>query len=50
LAREKASSPSVKAFGAMMVADHCAANDKLKTVDAGKKIQSIAANAGVSAD
>jgi putative membrane protein len=32
LAQEKASSPSVKAFGAMMVADHSAANDKLKTV------------------
>jgi putative membrane protein len=39
LAQEKASSPSVKAFGAMMVADHSAANDKLKTVAAGKGVE-----------
>jgi putative membrane protein len=38
LAQDKASSPSVKAFGAMMVADHSAANDKLKAVAAGKGI------------
>ncbi len=39
LAQEKASSPSVKAFGTMMVVDHSAANDKLKTVAAGKNIE-----------
>lgn len=39
LAQDKASSPNVKAFGAMMVADHSAANDKLKSVAAGKGIE-----------
>ena len=39
LAQDKASSPDVKAFGAMMVADHSAANDKLKTVAAGKGVE-----------
>jgi len=32
LAQEKASNPAVKAFGAMMVKDHGAADDKLKSL------------------
>lgn len=38
LAQEKAKSPEVKAFGAMMVKDHAAANDKMKAVAAKKGI------------
>lgn len=38
LAVEKASDSKVKDFGQMMVKDHTAANDKLKTIAAGKGI------------
>ena len=38
LAQEKSSSPSVKEFGAMMVSDHSAANEKLEGIAAGKGI------------
>ncbi len=38
LAQQKAANPAVKAFGAMMVTDHTAANDKLKTVAAAKQV------------
>jgi putative membrane protein len=39
LAQEKSSTASVKEFGAMMVADHSAANQKLKAIAAGKNIK-----------
>jgi putative membrane protein len=39
LAQEKSASPSVKDFGAMMVSDHSAANDKLKDIAAAKNIK-----------
>src|SRR3984957_7670946 len=39
LAQQKSSSQSVKDFGAMMVADHTAANDKLKAIAASKNIK-----------
>ena len=38
LAQDKASSDAVKKFGAMMVKDHTAANDKLKSIAADKGI------------
>jgi putative membrane protein len=38
LAQEKSSDPGVKAFGAMMVKDHTAANDRLKAIAAAKGI------------
>jgi putative membrane protein len=38
LAQKKSNNDSVKEFGAMMVKDHTAANDKLKTVAASKNI------------
>jgi putative membrane protein len=38
LAQRKSSSPKVKDFGAMMVKDHTAANDKLKSIAASKGI------------
>jgi putative membrane protein len=38
LAQQKSSNQSVKDFGAMMVKDHSAANDKLKAVAAAKNI------------
>jgi putative membrane protein len=38
LAQQKSQNPSVKDFGAMMVKDHSAANDKLKSVAALKNI------------
>jgi putative membrane protein len=37
LAQQKGSNPAVKEFGAMMVKDHSAANDKLKTLAASKQ-------------
>ena len=39
LAQEKARSPEVKAFGAMMVKDHTAANEKLKALAAQKGVK-----------
>ncbi|HEY4445873.1 MAG TPA: DUF4142 domain-containing protein [Steroidobacteraceae bacterium] len=39
LAQQKSSSQRVKDFGAMMVADHTAANDKLKAIAASKNIK-----------
>jgi putative membrane protein len=39
LAQEKAQSQSVKDFGAMMVKDHSAANDKLKSIAASKDVK-----------
>jgi putative membrane protein len=39
LAQEKSSTPSVKEFGAMMVTDHSAANDKLKAIAERKNIK-----------
>ena len=39
LAQQKASLQSVKDFGAMMVSDHSAANDKLKEIASAKYIQ-----------
>jgi putative membrane protein len=39
LAQEKSSNPSVKEFGAMMVTDHTAANEKLKAVAASKNVK-----------
>jgi putative membrane protein len=39
LAQEKSSNPSVKDFGAMMVKDHSAANEKLKSIAASKNIK-----------
>jgi putative membrane protein len=38
LAQQKSSNASVKEFGAMMVKDHSAANDKLKSIAANKNI------------
>ena len=38
LAQQKATNPAVKEFGAMMVTDHTAANDKLKAVAAAKQV------------
>jgi putative membrane protein len=38
LAQQKASSQAVKDFGAMMVKDHSAANDKLKALAASKQV------------
>jgi putative membrane protein len=38
LAQQKATNPAVREFGAMMVKDHTAANDKLKTVAAAKQV------------
>jgi putative membrane protein len=38
LAQQKSSNPKVKDFGAMMVKDHTAANDKLKSIAAAKGI------------
>jgi putative membrane protein len=38
LAQQKAANPSVKDFGAMMVKDHSAANDKLKALAASKQV------------
>ena len=38
LAQQKASNPSVKDFGAMMVRDHTAANDKLKALAASEQV------------
>src|SRR3979490_1120961 len=39
LAQEKSSNPNVKDFGAMMVGDHSAANDKLKSIAESKSIK-----------
>ena len=39
LAQDKSPTASVKEFGAMMVKDHSAANDKLKAVAAGKNVE-----------
>jgi putative membrane protein len=39
LAEQKSNNPSVKEFGAMMVSDHTAANDKLKAIAASKNIK-----------
>ena len=38
LAQQKATSPAVKEFGAMMVKDHSAANEKLKALAARKQV------------
>jgi putative membrane protein len=38
LAQQKATSPAVKDFGAMMVKDHTAANNKLKALAASKQV------------
>ena len=38
LAQQKASNPAVKDFGAMMVKDHTAANDKLKALAASEQV------------
>ena len=38
LAQQKATNPALKDFGAMMVSDHAAANDKLKAVAAAKQV------------
>jgi putative membrane protein len=38
LAQQKASNPAVKDFGAMMVKDHTAANEKLKALAASKQV------------
>ena len=38
LAQQKAMNPAVKDFGAMMVTDHTAANDKLKAVATAKQV------------
>jgi putative membrane protein len=39
LAQQKSSNPSVKDFGAMMVKDHSAANEKLKAIAESKNIK-----------
>jgi putative membrane protein len=39
LAQQKATSPAIKEFGAMMVKDHSTANDKLKAVAVSKNIK-----------
>lgn len=46
LAEEKGQSQAVKDFGAMMVKDHSAANEKLKTVASGKGID-LPTSAGI---
>jgi putative membrane protein len=38
MAQQKATNPAVKEFGAMMVKDHTAANDKLKALAASKQV------------
>jgi putative membrane protein len=38
LAQQKASNPAVKDFGAMMIKDHTAANDKLKALAASEQV------------
>lgn len=38
LAQQKASNPAVKQFGAMMIKDHSAANEKLKALAASKQV------------
>jgi putative membrane protein len=38
LAQQKATNPAVKQFGAMMVKDHTAANEKLKALAASKQV------------
>jgi putative membrane protein len=38
LAQDKSSSQQIKDFGAMMIKDHSAANDKLQSIAAGKNI------------
>ena len=38
LAQQKSGSPAVKEFGAMMVKDHSAANEKLKALAASKQV------------
>jgi putative membrane protein len=38
MAQQKATNPAVKDFGAMMVKDHTAANDKLKALAASKQV------------
>jgi putative membrane protein len=38
LAQQKATNPAVKEFGAMMVKDHTAANEKLKALAASKQV------------
>ena len=49
LAQEKASNPRVKAFGEMMVRDHSAANNDLKSI-AGKKSVTLPDNIGKHQD
>jgi putative membrane protein len=39
LAQDKSATPSVRDFGAMMIKDHSAANDKLKAIADGKNIK-----------
>jgi putative membrane protein len=39
LAQEKSSNASVKEFGGMMITDHTAANEKLKTIAASKNVK-----------
>jgi putative membrane protein len=39
LSQQKSSTESVKDFGAMMVADHSAANEKLKSIAARKNVK-----------
>ena len=46
LAQEKGSSQAVKDFGAMMVKDHSAANDKLKSIAASENVE-LPSSAGV---
>ena len=49
LATEKATDPALKNFAAMMVKDHSAANDELKSLAASKSI-SLPSGPGVAAD
>jgi putative membrane protein len=49
LAVDKASDPTIKNFGAMMVKDHSAANEELKSLAASKSI-SLPDGPGVAAD
>ena len=46
LAQEKGSSEAVKDFGAMMVKDHTAANDKLKSIATGENVD-VPSSAGM---
>jgi putative membrane protein len=46
LAQDKGNSPSVKDFGAMMVQDHTAANDKLKSLALSENVE-LPGNSGV---